>query len=68
MDKVMPLPINCKCGASARIRYKIPVVWVECRRHCGMKTGYYPDKKMVHDPDSETEAINEWNRMVSKHE
>jgi len=64
MLNVMPLPVNCKCGASARIRYKIPVVWVECRRKCGMHTAYYPDEKMVHDPESEEKAIMEWNKMI----
>lgn len=67
MNKVMSLPMNCVCGSYARIRYKIPVVWVECRKKCGMKTGYYVDKTVPHDPDSEEEAIQAWNRMVQKH-
>lgn len=66
MEQLMPLPLACKCGASARIRYKIPVVWVECRKGCGMKTGYHVDKKIPHDPESEAEAIVEWNRIVSR--
>lgn len=64
MERLMPTPMNCKCGAYPRIRYKIPVVWVECRKKCGMKTGYFVDKTMPHDPDSEAEAIKAWNRMV----
>jgi hypothetical protein len=64
--KVMPSPMQCSCGAYPRIRYRIPVVWVECRRKCGMKTGFYPDKAGTHDPDSEAEAIMAWNRMVSE--
>ena len=67
MSKLMPLPMNCVCGSYARVRYKIPVVWVECRKKCGMKTGYYVDKNIPHDPDSEEEAINAWNRMVQRH-
>lgn len=67
MSKLMPLLMNCVCGSYARVRYKIPVVWVECRKKCGMKTGYYVDKNIPHDPDSEEEAINTWNRMVQKH-
>ena len=66
MDKVMSLPLNCVCGGAARVRYKIPVVWVECRKKCGRKTGYFVDKAIPHDPDSEEEAIQAWNRMVQE--
>lgn len=61
----MPMLLNCKCGASARIRYKIHVTWIECRRKCGFHTAYYPDEHMVRDPESEAKAIAEWNKMVS---
>lgn len=64
-EKVVPTPMNCVCGASARIRYRIPVVWIECRKKCGMRTRYYPDVNSVRDPESEDKAILEWNRMVS---
>lgn len=53
-----------KCGGLPRLRYKIPLVWIECSKKCGMKTGYYADKRVPHDPASEAEAAEEWNRMV----
>ena len=56
--------MDCKCGSEARVRYKIPYYWVECKRKCGMKTGFYPDKKEVRDPQSEDEAVKAWNRMM----
>lgn len=65
-QKIMPLPMKCSCGAYPRIRYKVPVVWVECRKKCGMKTGYFPDKTVPHDPESEAEAILAWNKAVLK--
>ena len=64
MNNLMSLPMNCVCGAYARVRYKIPVTWVECQKKCGMRTGYFIDKNIPHDPDSEDEAIKAWNRMV----
>ena len=65
-DNVMPLPMNCKCGAAARVRYKIPVTWVECKKKCGMQTGFFTDKFEQRDSESEKNAILEWNRMVSR--
>lgn len=54
-------PVKCKCGADARIRHKDPYVWVECKKHCGMKTGSH----MVFIRElSEQDAIKQWNRMV----
>ena len=35
--------LPCKCGADARIRYRMPFTWVECKKKCGMRTGYYVD-------------------------
>lgn len=60
------LPSKCRCGAESRVRYRIPVTWVECRKKCGMRTGFYPDINEQHDPEAVDKAINEWNRMVSK--
>lgn len=57
-------PLRCKCGADARIRYKTPVFWVECKKKCGMRTGYFPDVCEQYDPESKEKAVREWNRMV----
>ena len=59
-------PLPCKCGACARIRYRIPVTWVECKRKCGMKTGYFADGQEQFDPAARNEAVRAWNRMVQK--
>lgn len=64
--ELMPIVSKCVCGANARVRYKIPVFWVECGRKCGMKTGYHTDKVYPQDLDSKAEAILEWNRMVTE--
>ena len=63
MPNVKPLP--CKCGADARIRYRMPCTWVECKKKCGMRTGWYFDWYEQRDPDAEEEAVKAWNRMVS---
>ena len=60
-------PMRCVCGSIARVRYRIPVIWVECKKKCGMKTGYYPDVDIQADPEAIKKAVEEWNRMVSKH-
>lgn len=59
-------PLKCRCGADARIRYKIPVFWVECRKKCGMRTGYHADGYDQFDPLAKEEAVKDWNRMVQK--
>lgn len=59
-------PLKCRCGAEARIRYRIPCTWVECKKKCGMKTGYFPDYFEQCDPESRNEAVNVWNRMVQR--
>lgn len=66
MDNTILKPVNCKCGSPARVRYKIPVTWVECKKKCGMKTGFYVDGYEQRDPEAENKAIMEWNRMVFK--
>ena len=66
MENLMLKPVNCKCGSPARIRYKIPVTWVECKKKCGMKTGFYFDKDGVRDTSAEEAAVKAWNRMVFK--
>ena len=61
-----PEPVRCVCGALARIRYRIPVTWVECKKKCGMQTGYYPDGYEQCDPEAREKAIMEWNAMISQ--
>lgn len=57
-------PVHCRCGAVARIRYRIPVTWVECKKKCGMMTGYYVDGYEQNDLEAKEKAILEWNRMM----
>ena len=63
MSNIKPLP--CKCGSAARIRYKDPYVWVECKKKCGMKTGSY---LVFVKETSERDAIVKWNDMVSQND
>ena len=56
--------IPCKCGAEARIRYKAPYTWVECKKKCGMRTGVFMDWYEFCDPTQRKRAVAEWNRMV----
>ena len=57
------IPVKCKCGADARIRHKDPYVWVECKKKCGMESGYFL-KFLSDDVESERDAIKSWNRVV----
>lgn len=62
MDRNNPLP--CKCGAEARIRFKDPYIWVECKKKCGMRSGFHfifisTEKELCTE-----HAIEQWNRMV----
>lgn len=50
------------CGAAARIRYRHPVWWVECKGKCGVYTGYYTDGLEYHDTHSKQAAIDAWNK------
>ena len=59
-------PLPCKCGSAARIRYRMPVTWVECKRKCGMQTGYFSDGYEQFDPEAREEAVKAWNAMVNK--
>ena len=59
--------LDCKCGANARYRYKIPVHWVECsRKKCpyDMRTGYFQDTCTGFDQLARDRAFIEWNKMV----
>lgn len=57
---------RCSCGAEARMRYKVPVTWIECKKKCGMKTAFYTDNGNNGHCDRATRdlAIMEWNRNV----
>lgn len=61
------MPNKCTCGSPARVRYRIPVTWVECKRKCGMQTGYYCDGYEQCDPEAREEAVKAWNRMVNQY-
>ena len=62
MDNLKP----CKCGSAARIRYRMPYTWVECKKKCGMRTGSFVDGYDQRDLKAERKAVQEWNRMVNK--
>lgn len=55
--------LPCKCGATARIRHRDPYVWVECKKKCGMTSGYFLEF-LNDDTESERDAVKSWNRMV----
>lgn len=59
-EKILP----CKCGSDARVRYRLPYYWVECKKKCGMKTGFHLDVFNQCNPKAKQEAIEEWNRLV----
>ena len=59
-SKLLP----CKCGKAAKVRYKIPYTWVECKRKCGMHTGVYCDGYEQCDPESRKQAIADWNKLI----
>ena len=55
-------PVKCKCGASARVRYKEPYVWIECKDKCGNKSGYYFVFLSTEIEKAEKQAIEAWNK------
>ena len=55
-------PCKCKCGAVARIRYKDPYVWVECKNKCGNKSGYHFVFLSTEIEKAEEQAIASWNK------
>ena len=56
---------KCTCGAEARIRYRMPFTWVECKKKCGVRTGVFCDYYEQHDPDAREEAIKSWNALIA---
>lgn len=56
-------PVKCKCGADARIRHRDPYVWVECKKKCGMASGFFV-MYLTDDIKAENEAITSWNKKI----
>lgn len=50
------------CGAPAKIRYRRPTWFVECKKKCGNRTRYYSDWDQEQDPFSKKLAITEWQK------
>ena len=63
MDKKL---LPCKCGADARIRYRMPFTWVECKKKCGIRTGVFCDGYEQNDPESRRKAVDTWNKIVGE--
>lgn len=55
----------CKCGAVPRLRYKMPLNWVECPK-CHRKSKKVSDWYEVRDADSITEVVNDWNNRAER--
>lgn len=51
-----------KCGGAAKVRYKTPVTWVECKK-CHFRSAEYPDWDEQRDPQSRIDAIDDWNTL-----
>ena len=50
------------CGGTAKVRYKMPYTWVECKR-CGLMGAQISDWYEQRDPESRKAAIEDWNTM-----
>lgn len=61
-DKILP----CKCGADARIRFRDPYIWIECKKKCGMRSGFIFEFVSAERWKAEQQAVEEWNRLVSE--
>lgn len=57
------VPVKCKCGANARIRQTDSYVWVECKKKCGMDSGFFV-KYLTDDVKAERDAITAWNEKI----
>ena len=56
---IKPCPI---CGRAAKVRYKMPYTWVECKKKC-TASGYFIDGYEQCDPEARARAIAEWNAI-----
>ena len=54
---------KCKCGAAYRMRYREPYLWIECKKKCGLQTGFIRCGGLE-DTDAVVKCIDEWNRKV----
>ena len=59
-------PLKCTCGADPRVRYRYPYAWVECKRKCGMSSGFVSDVAGDREYECKQFAIELWNKKVSK--
>ena len=64
-EKETVLIRKCKCGAAHRIRYKEPYIWIECKKKCGMQTGFIRCAGLE-DADTVKKCIDEWNKKVKE--
>lgn len=62
MEEIKACPI---CGKQAKVRYRMPYTWVECKKKC-TKTGYYINGYEQNDPEARARAIAEWNSIPRK--
>lgn len=51
-----------RCGGKAKVRYKQPYTWVECKK-CGLASSPFPDWEEQCDPEARATAIEDWNTM-----
>ncbi|MCQ2088479.1 MAG: Lar family restriction alleviation protein [Bacilli bacterium] len=62
MIELKPCPI---CYSEAKVRYKMPFSWVECKnKYCGFHTQLYGD--WYEQGDGKIESIEAWNRRASE--
>lgn len=54
---------KCKCGSAHRMRYREPYIWIECKKKCGMQTGFIRCGGLE-DADTVAKCISEWNEKV----
>ena len=54
---------KCKCGAAHRMRYREPYLWIECKKKCGLQTGFIRCGGLE-DADAVVKCISEWNAKV----
>lgn len=63
-------PMNCRCGAKARVRTKGEYAWVECSsKKCNMQSGFVhfiKDGKFDMKELATGHAIDLWNKEVRK--
>lgn len=51
-----------KCGAPAKVRYEMPMTWVQCKK-CKLTSSRFPDYEEQRDPYARQLAIEDWNTM-----